>query len=77
MILLRKLSQQTNKTIFLSTHDVELALQIADKIWLMSKTEGIAIDTPQTLSDNGIIEKFFCHKDLIYNSEERIFKVIQ
>lgn len=77
MILLRKLSQQTNKTIFLSTHDVELALQIADKIWLMSKTEGIAIDTPQALSDNGIIEKFFCHKDLIYNSEERIFKVMQ
>ena len=35
MQLLHQLSRQTDKTIFLSTHDLELALQIADKIWLM------------------------------------------
>lgn len=29
MQLLHRLSRQTNKTIFLSTHDLELALQIA------------------------------------------------
>ena len=31
MQLLHQLSRQTDKTIFLSTHDLELALQIADK----------------------------------------------
>ena len=44
MQLLHRLSRQTNKTIFLSTHDLELALQIADKIWLMDKMNGVTID---------------------------------
>ena len=40
MQLLHHLTRSTNKTIFLSTHDLELALQIADKIWLMDRTNG-------------------------------------
>ena len=38
--LLRHISLQAGKTIFLSTHDVELALQLADTIWLMTREEG-------------------------------------
>ena len=37
--LLRHISREAEKTIFLSTHDVELALQLADTIWLMRKIE--------------------------------------
>jgi iron complex transport system ATP-binding protein len=37
MQLLHKLTRSAGKTIFLSTHDLELALQIADKIWLMDR----------------------------------------
>ena len=37
MQLLYRLSRETDKTIFLSTHDLELALQIADKLWLMDR----------------------------------------
>ena len=33
--LLHRLSREMHKTIFLSTHDLELALQIADRLWLM------------------------------------------
>lgn len=47
MQLLHQLSRQTDKTIFLSTHDLELALQIADKIWLMDKANGVTIGTPE------------------------------
>lgn len=35
MQLLRRLARDGQKTIFLSTHDVELSLQLADRIWLM------------------------------------------
>ena len=35
MQLLRRLAHDQQKTIFLSTHDVELALQLADCLWLM------------------------------------------
>lgn len=35
--LLHRLSREMHKTIFLSTHDLELALQIADRLWLMAR----------------------------------------
>jgi iron complex transport system ATP-binding protein len=37
--LLRRISREAEKTIFLSTHDVELAIQLADTIWLMRRQE--------------------------------------
>ena len=36
LLLLRRISREAQKTIFLSTHDLELALQVADTIWLMT-----------------------------------------
>ena len=38
LLLLSRISREVQKTIFLSTHDLELALQVADTIWLMSKS---------------------------------------
>ena len=37
MLLLRRLARETGKIIFLSTHDVELALQTSDTLWLMKR----------------------------------------
>ena len=35
--MLKRLAHQLQKSILISTHDVEIALQLADKIWLMDK----------------------------------------
>lgn len=75
MQLLHKLSRKTNKTIFLSTHDLELALQIADKIWLMDKQKGIQIGTPEDLSINGALNTFFARKGIIFDHETGLFRV--
>ena len=75
MQLLHRLSRQTNKTIFLSTHDLELALQIADKIWLMDKMNGVIIGTPEDLSLNGSLSTFFAHKGIIFDIETGLFRV--
>lgn len=75
MQLLHKLSRQTNKTIFLSTHDLELALQIADKIWLMDKVNGVTIGTPEDLSLNGTLSNFFARKGIVFDLETGLFRV--
>ena len=38
--LLRRLAVEMDKTVFMSTHDLELALQMADRLWLMAKNGG-------------------------------------
>lgn len=75
MQLLHKLSRQTNKTIFLSTHDLELALQIADKIWLMDKANGVTIGTPEDLSLSGKLSNFFARKGIVFDLETGLFRV--
>lgn len=75
MQLLHHLSRKTNKTIFLSTHDLELALQIADKIWLMDKANGVTIGTPEDLSLNGSLSNFFARKGIVFDLETGLFRV--
>ena len=56
--LLRRLAHETKKTIFLSTHDIELTLQIADRLWLMQPQLSLAVGTPKELADSGCLESF-------------------
>ena len=62
MQLLRRLAQEKDKTIFLSTHDFELALQVADTLWLMEKHDDeqpiLHIGTPQELASNGALARY-------------------
>ena len=57
MQLLRRLAQEQQKTIFLSTHDFELALQVADTLWLM-ESQGLSIGTPRELADSGALARY-------------------
>ncbi|EGJ71406.1 Iron-chelate-transporting ATPase [Bacteroides coprosuis DSM 18011] len=75
MQILHRLSRETNKTIFLSTHDLELALQIADKIWLMDRGDGINIGTPEDLALDGSLKNFFAQKDIIFDPKTGLFRV--
>lgn len=62
MLLLRRLARENDKTIFLSTHDFELALQVADTLWLMEKhgdeQPALHIGTPQQLASNGALARY-------------------
>lgn len=56
--LLRRLAEEEGKTILLSTHDLELALQIAGRVWLLS-SDGLTEGTPSQLAAEGALERFF------------------
>ena len=47
--LLGRLSHDMGKTIFLSTHDLELALRVADRVWLMRRQGGVQTGLPANL----------------------------
>ena len=55
--LLRRLAHEQQKTILLSTHDVELSLQLADRIWLM-EPGALSVGTPKELADSRALGRF-------------------
>lgn len=75
MQLLHRLSRQTGKTIFLSTHDLELALQAADCLWLMNPSDEIAIGTPEDLAIDGSLARFFVRKGIRFDTHSGLFRV--
>lgn len=75
MQLLHRLAFTINKTIFMSTHDLELALQIADKIWLMDRETGVTSGTPEDLAINGSLSHFFSRKGIVFDMESGLFRI--
>ena len=75
MQLLQTLSRERNKTVFLSTHDLELALQIADKVWLLDKPHGVTIGTPEDLALKGEMTKYFQRDGVTFDIESGLFKI--
>ena len=57
LLLLRRICREQAMTVFLSTHDLELALQVADRLWLM-RPDGLSIGTPQELAASGVLSEF-------------------
>jgi len=83
MLLLRRICQESRKIIFLSTHDLELALQIADCIWLMDKRTSsdktvekqIYIGTPQELSAKGVLGRFVERRGITFDSQTMTIRI--
>ena len=59
MLLLRCLAHEQQKSILISTHELDLAIQTADIIFLMTPKNGIEVGTPALLTANGSFEKAF------------------
>lgn len=64
--LLGRLAHEEHKTVFLSTHDVELALQLADRIWLMGE-QSLSIGTAQQLALDGTLSRFLERPGVIFD----------
>ncbi len=75
MQLLLMLAREANKTIFLSTHDLELALQIADVLWLMHKQADMIIGTPEDLALQGRLSAFFKSEGFVFDEQSGLFRI--
>ena len=75
MLLLRRISREAGKTVFLSTHDLELALQTADIVWLMDRQQGVAIGTPQELAKQGVLGRYVERPQVLFDSDSLTIRI--
>lgn len=59
MKLLRQLAHQTKKAILIATHELDLALQMADVIWLATADKKIMAGIPEDLVLSGAFDEVF------------------
>ncbi|MCD8176396.1 MAG: ABC transporter ATP-binding protein [Tannerellaceae bacterium] len=68
MALLRKLAKEQNKAVLLSTHDMELAIQMGDRLWLLEKQKALASGTPEDLILDGSFAAFFGKEGIVFDA---------
>lgn len=75
MTLLRKLTRANHQSVMVSTHDLDLAMQLADEIWLLEKDNIILCTTPEEAISSGIINDSFGSKSIEFHPEYGRFVV--
>ncbi len=75
MQLLLSLSRRYGKTIFMSTHDLDLALLTADRIWLIDRNHGVTTGTPEDLALDGSLARYFVRDGVAFDSSSGVFRV--
>jgi iron complex transport system ATP-binding protein len=65
--LLGRLARDTGRTVLLSTHDLDLALRTADRIWLMSRDHGLVTGAPEDLVLAGAFQAAFAADDVNFD----------
>ncbi len=71
-VLLKKMADELGKTIIISTHEIHLAIQSANDLWLMLDNE-IITGNPQELIENKSIEKIFSSEKIQFDQEKQQF----
>ena len=70
MRLLRRLAHEEGKAILLSTHDLEIAFQTADEVWILQH-DGLQTGTLDALEERGAVSAFLAKSGLRYEAEDR------
>ncbi|MGB5989533.1 MAG: ABC transporter ATP-binding protein [Marinifilaceae bacterium] len=75
MLLLHRLSSETGKLIFIVTHDLDLAIQTADKIWLMANDKPLEIGVPEDLIIQDRFDGFFNSDGIFFDKKIGLFRI--
>lgn len=69
MSLLHRLAEENGKTILMSTHDVEQALVLADRLWLLSPGNGLECGATEDMILAGRLDKLFPSDNIRFDTE--------
>ena len=77
MQVLKQLAQREACAILLSTHDLDLALRTADRIWLLANDGQMMVGSPEDLVLNGSIERVFRSEGVTFDRATGTFQFQQ
>ncbi|MBC7607592.1 MAG: ABC transporter ATP-binding protein [Burkholderiales bacterium] len=72
--LLKKLTQETGKCILLSTHDIDMAIQLSDEMIIMTP-ENTVQDQPCNLITKGSFNTLFMDEHIVFDCEKGKFVI--
>lgn len=76
MALLRRRARETGVTVLLSSHDLDLSLQLADVVWLLDGRGGLHVGDPDTLVARGLIGAAFDNDEVAFSAARGRFELI-
>jgi len=76
MKLLRQLAHEQKRAILISTHELDLAMQSADRLWLMNSTE-LVDGMPEELILNGAMQQVFARSEVDFDHLTGMFRIRQ
>jgi iron complex transport system ATP-binding protein len=71
--LLHTLASQQDKTILLSTHDIDLALLLSDKLFLLSEEKSLQYGVTEDIILSGVLDNFFDDEIIVFDKETGSF----
>lgn len=75
MRTLRDLARREKLSILLSTHDLDLALRSADKLWLLDSHGSLKTGMPEALALGGEIAVTFASREVDWDREQGAFRM--
>jgi len=75
MHLLRRLARETESTFLLSTHDLDLALRTADRIWLLPPGGPLQDGAPEDLVLSDAFERTFRNEGVSFDKSTGAFRI--
>jgi iron complex transport system ATP-binding protein len=77
MTLLRSHARASDAIVLLSSHDLDLSLQLADAVWLLDGKGEVIVGTPQTLMNEGHIGRAFDTQAVRFSGERGRFELVE
>ncbi len=77
MLLLSRLAHDERKAVLASTHDLDLALQVADRLWLITPEGSLISGAPKDLAASGELARAFDTSHVSFDVEDLRFRIRQ
>jgi iron complex transport system ATP-binding protein len=75
MRLLGRLARTTENAVLLATHDLDLALRSADRIWLLPRGGPLQVGAPEDLILSGAFESVFATEGVAFDRADGSFRL--